>query len=198
MLPHARFRPPSSSLGADSPPTRPEGVRRAVAIGALLVLSAAVSGAQDSTAAAKPAAAPGVYTEEQSGRGNGVFSKVCLECHTQNDMSGADFRLNWNGRTVFDLFDRIRTTMPEAAPGSLTLEEYTDVTSYILKLNGLPAGSTPMPGDSTLVNIKLEIAAPPPPGLVSHFVPRRPSRAHARIAPRPSLRPDHSLLFRGF
>jgi mono/diheme cytochrome c family protein len=206
MLPNAHFRSLSPSNGADAPPVSSRSLRlalaQATACGAALLLSAAIAGAQDSTAA-KPAA-PGVYTEEQSERGNGVFGKVCLECHTRNDMAGADFRLNWNGRTLFDLFERIRTTMPDAAPGSLTREEYTDVTSYILKLNGMPAGSMPMPGDSTLSAIKLEIPAPPPSQLVLRHAPARGgSRVHARVAPvSPALqavfRPDHSLPFRGF
>jgi mono/diheme cytochrome c family protein len=174
---------------------------RALALGIGLALSASLAGAQDSTTA-RPAT-PGVYTDEQAERGNGVFTKVCVECHTRNDMSGRDFRLNWNGRTVFELFERIRTTMPDAAPGSLTREEYADVTSYFLKLNGMPAGSMPMPADSTLTAIKLEIPPPPPSQLVllHRMLRSTPSRAHARIASPAlpaSLRADHSLLFRGF
>ena len=118
--------------------------------------------AQDSATAKTPPVAAGVFTDEQAERGNGVFSRVCVECHTRKDMAGADFRLNWNGRTVFDLFDRIRTTMPESAPGSMTREEYADVTAYFLKLNGLPTGSIPLQSDSTLKNFKLEIQAPVP------------------------------------
>jgi hypothetical protein len=165
-----------------------------------LLLSASLAGAQDSTTA-KPAT-PGVFTDEQAERGNGVFSKVCVECHTRNDMSGRDFRLNWNGRTVFELFERIRTTMPDAAPGSLTREEYADVTSYFLKLNGMPAGSMPMPADSTLSAIKLEIPPPPPsePALLRRVLRPTPrvSRSHSPIASPAPLRADHSLLFRGY
>ena len=180
-----------------SPSTSRSRVGAALTVAATLLLApVATLRAQDSTAA-KPAVA-GVYTDEQATRGNGVFSKVCLECHTPNDVSGKDFRLNWNGRSLFDLFDRIRTTMPEAAPGSLTREEYTDVTAYILKLNGMPIGTTPMPGDSTLTSIKLDIPAPPPSFLlVSRAGRRSPVPAiHAPLPARP--RAAASLLFRGF
>jgi len=159
-----------------------------------MVPSAALH-AQDSSATKAPAG--GAFTDEQAERGNGVFKRVCVECHTQKDMSGADFRLNWNGRTVFDLFERIRTTMPEAAPGSLSREEYADVTSYFLKLNGMPTGSMPMPADSTLVSIKLDIPAPPP-----SFLVLRSLRSHARPSAHPPVhtlpRASHSTLFRGF
>jgi mono/diheme cytochrome c family protein len=129
-----------------------------------LALAAGLSFVSDTVRAqdATPPKPAGIYTEEQAERGNGIFSKTCVECHTRKDMSGADFRLNWNGRTVFELFERIRTTMPDAAPGSMTREEYADVTSYLLKLNGMPAGSTNMPGDSTINATKIDI--PPPPG----------------------------------
>jgi mono/diheme cytochrome c family protein len=209
MLPNAlsRLSSPYAASRARGRALTPGVALLGVALlGIALLLSASLAGAQDSTTA-KPAT-PGVFTEEQAERGNGVFSKVCVECHTRNDMSGRDFRLNWNGRTVFELFERIRTTMPDAAPGSLTREEYADVTSYFLKLNGMPAGSMPMPADSTLSAIKLEIPPPPPSGLaLLHRVQRttpRVSRTHSPIAtlspiatPAP-LRADHSLLFRGF
>lgn len=105
-----------------------------------------------------------MYSDEQAERGNGIFSRTCVECHTRKDMSNADFRVKWNGRAVFDLFDLIRTTMPEATPGSMTPAEYAEVTSYFLKLNGMPAGSMPMPADSTLRDVKIDIPATPPPG----------------------------------
>jgi len=133
--------------------------RAAVAALTVMLSLAPALRAQD-TAAAKPPGA-GAYSDEQAERGNGVFGRTCVECHTRNDMSNADFRVKWNGRTVFDLFDQIRTTMPEATPGSMTPTEYADVTAYFLKLNGMPAGGMPMPADSTLRSIKIDIPAPP-------------------------------------
>ncbi len=133
----------------------------AIAAGSVLyltVLSTAIAqraGAQHVTAAADS----GVYSAEQAARGDEVFTRVCLQCHTRKDMSSADFRLNWNGRTAFDLYDLIRSTMPDSAPGSLSRDEYADVTAYMLKLNGMRAGAVPLPFDSTLRRIKLDIPA---------------------------------------
>jgi mono/diheme cytochrome c family protein len=97
---------------------------------------------------AAPAAENAVtYTEEQAGRGAEVFSGVCVECHARKDFSDEQFRGKWRGRTAFDLFERIRSTMPESNPGSLERSSYLDVVAYIVKLNTLPAGSVAMPDD---------------------------------------------------
>ena len=46
--------------------------------------------------------------------------------------------------TVGDLYDRVRTTMPQNDPQSMTREEYADVLAFLLKNNGFPAGSQPL------------------------------------------------------
>ncbi len=115
------------------------------------------------------------YNEEQAARGDKVFSQVCINCHTRRDMSGPDFRLKWNGQTAYDLLDLVRTTMPDSAPGSLSREAYIDVTGYLMKLNGMRAGAAPLPVDSLLRHIKLEIPAAAPPSSASlPFAPRLP------------------------
>ncbi len=102
------------------------------------------------------------FSAEQATRGERAFGSYCSECHTRSDMSNADFRLKWNGRTVFDLFERIRTTMPESSPGSLSRDDYTTIVAYFLKLNGVPAGSTPLAADSSaLSRARLDIGNPP-------------------------------------
>ncbi len=91
----------------------------------------------------------GLYTEEQAGRGAAVWRAVCSECHETDDMTNADFRLEWNGKTLYELYDLIRTTMPDENPGTLSREQYLDVVAYVLKLNKLPAGPAEFTGDST-------------------------------------------------
>ena len=104
--------------------------------------------AQDST----------LYTEEQATSGAVVFGKVCAECHEKADITKADFRSKWNGRTLFELFELVRTTMPDSNPGGLTREEYAGTMAYILKANGLPAGSTAvMPDSAAMSNAKLSL-----------------------------------------
>ena len=95
----------------------------------------------------KPASA-GVYTENQAVRGDSVFQRTCLSCHTPSFHSDEQFKMNWIGRTVFDLFKLLKTTMPEDNIGGLSDDDYTRVIAYILKLNGFPAGADSLSSDS--------------------------------------------------
>jgi mono/diheme cytochrome c family protein len=90
----------------------------------------------------------GYFTEEQAERGRGAFRETCSECHYSSEFRGTRFEYEWKRRTVRDLFRTISRTMPEDAPGSLAPGQYADVVSYILQLNGLPAGSRELPADA--------------------------------------------------
>lgn len=90
----------------------------------------------------------GVYTEAQAARGQDAFAQTCAACHgtglTGNGeapaLVGGEFISNWAGLTAGELFDRIRTTMPQDNPGKLSRAQYADILSFILKSNGYPAG----------------------------------------------------------
>lgn len=100
------------------------------------------------------------YSEEQATAGQAVFTKVCAECHETKDVNGGDFRTKWNGRTVFSLFEQIRTTMPDGNPGTLSREEYAATVAYVLKLNGLQPGGAPLGTDSAaLATFTLDLPA---------------------------------------
>ncbi len=102
-----------------------------------------------------------LYTEAQATDGAAVWTKTCASCHESKDVTSADFRTKWGGRALFELYEQIRTTMPDDGPGTLTAEEYTNSVAYILKLNGLPAGETKLVADSaTMSGMKIEL--PPP------------------------------------
>ena len=116
-----------------------------LSIAALFAASAAAS-AQDA-GALKPASA-GVYKEEQAARGDTVFQRTCLSCHTPSFHADDQFRMNWIGRTVYDLFKLLKTTMPEDNIGGLSDDDYTRVIAYVLKLNGFPAGADSLSSDS--------------------------------------------------
>lgn len=90
----------------------------------------------------------GVYTLSQAKRG-ALKSGLCIECHGDGfvggpapELAGADFAAKWEGRTVGDLFDLIRLTMPDNDPGALAREEYADLVAYILAVNKFPTGAT--------------------------------------------------------
>lgn len=125
--------------------------------GAILVALPIHAQTPDSTARAT---ADSSYTEEQAGRGEQVFTRICLECHARTEMANADFRLKWGGQTTFDLYKNIVTTMPDSDPGSLPRADYEDVVAYILKLNGIPAGMAPLAADSTALS-RAKLVIPP-------------------------------------
>ena len=89
-----------------------------------------------------------MYTEEQATAGGDVFTKVCSECHEKKDMTSADFKTKWGGRPLLELYELVRTTMPDGNPGSLSRTEYANALAYVLKLNGLPAGGATIMPDS--------------------------------------------------
>ncbi len=117
------------------------------AIAAALLI--ALAGAQEATRSVWD----GVYTEEQAGRGKPLYNQHCASCHADTLMGGemspplvgGDFLSNWDGLTLGDLFERIRTTMPQNKAGKLTREVNADITAYILSVNKFPAGKTELP-----------------------------------------------------
>lgn len=126
------------------------------------LLSSSTGVAQDSAAAA-PAERPltsGVFSTMQAQRGEGVYRTSCQSCHAKNEYTGEEFTLNWVSKTVYDIFDVIRSQMPEDNPGSLDRQEYIDVVAYIFSLNAYPAGSADLPGDDDGLK-KIRIDQPP-------------------------------------
>ena len=103
-----------------------------------------------------------LYTEAQATDGATVWTNTCAGCHEAKDVTSADFRTKWVGRSLFALYEQIRTTMPDDAPGTLTAEQYLHSVAYILKLNGLPAGETKLVADSASLSA-LTFALPAPP-----------------------------------
>ena len=90
----------------------------------------------------------GVYTSEQADRGELVARQVCFACHGQRDWVTPVMIPIWSGRPILDFYDNLMFTMPYDNPASLSREQYADVLSYILELNGVPAGSTPLPANA--------------------------------------------------
>ena len=92
----------------------------------------------------------GVYTEEQAKRGAEAYQASCASCHGPDlrgcemspALAGPEFASTWDGLSLGDLFDRIRTSMPLNNPGGLTSRQYSDVLAFMLSQGGAPAGQT--------------------------------------------------------
>jgi S-disulfanyl-L-cysteine oxidoreductase SoxD len=111
----------------------------------------------------------GVFTEDQAKRGQPAYNENCSSCHGDTlsggemapALAGGDFLSNWNGLTVGDLYDRIRTTMPLNKPGKLTREMNADILAYIMRANQFPAGQTELAHQSeVLKQIRFEATKP--------------------------------------
>jgi S-disulfanyl-L-cysteine oxidoreductase SoxD len=92
---------------------------------------------------------PQTYTDSQAVRGQQWFAAMCQQCHPTQDMGSPDFKVRWGGLTALDLYTIISTTMPQEEPGSLSRRAYADIVAYLMQLNGLPPGPTPLTPDST-------------------------------------------------
>lgn len=111
----------------------------------------------------------GIYTQEQAARGAQDFSQVCASCHgaaltgsgEAPALSGGQFTGDFEGQTIGDIFDRIRTTMPQSAPGVLSRDQYADILAFLLKSNGFPAGKAALgPRSEDLRAISFEASKP--------------------------------------
>lgn len=119
-------------------------------VGALMIgLSYGVVRAQDKTVW------DGVYSDAQAKRGEAVFADKCAHCHGA-DLSGGDaptlvgseFGGNWDDLSLGDLAERIRISMPQDNPQSLTRDQVADLLAFILKSNKVPAGQADLPAST--------------------------------------------------
>jgi quinoprotein glucose dehydrogenase len=111
----------------------------------------------------------GVYTEAQARRGEAAYRLNCARCHgvalegieTAGPLTGARFTANWNGVTVGDLMERVKVSMPNDRPGTLSRPLIADVLAYVLSVNRFPAGKSELARQTELLKqIKFEATRP--------------------------------------
>lgn len=118
---------------------------------AIFFLVMVVAGQQ--AAAEAQTVSDGVFTEAQATSGKTVYDKSCAACH--NMRFYRDTLKSWNGQPLLYLWENIMGTMPNDNPGSLMLEEYTNVIAYILSENGFPAGEQTLDPDNGMDEINI-------------------------------------------
>ena len=87
------------------------------------------------------------YNKEQANQGEGLYKKLCLNCHGERlnngqfapPIVGDIFYGVWGGRPVGELFDYIKQTMPLGSATSLSDKEYLQILSYMFRVEGIPA-----------------------------------------------------------
>lgn len=103
----------------------------------------------------------GVYTEDQAKRGEPLYAEKCSSCHGPDmnggemapGLTGGEFQANWNDLTLGDLFERMRISMPQNNPGSLSRQQNADILAAMLKKGNYPAGKAELPTQTEMLNM---------------------------------------------
>ena len=139
-----------------------------IAIAMMMIIAAAGIGgsARAAQAPGKRSVMDGVYTTDQAARGRTQYKKRCVLCHLDNGqghaavpvipgesleregdaeapaVAGEPFQKKWNGRTAWELYGTMASTMPVGSPKTLSPQEYADLLAFLFELNKYPAGQS--------------------------------------------------------
>ena len=127
---------------------------------ALAMLCVAVVAAQDDAKSRKTVREP-VFTAAQTDRGKQAYEANCVTCHLEEldgsanptagargaPLVGTRFVQDFGESKVSALFNKMKRDMPSGRPGSLTDQEYLDITAYVLHKNKYPAGAAELTTD---------------------------------------------------
>jgi cytochrome c len=89
----------------------------------------------------------GVYSSNQAQSGNKIFDAQCAQCHGANlrggfgvaSLAGSGFTTLWGNKSLWSLYDKMKSTMPLDRAGTLSDQDYVDVLARILEVNHFPA-----------------------------------------------------------
>jgi mono/diheme cytochrome c family protein len=164
-------------------------VRRAMSFGILsggcalgvAVLVVSFSGAVHAGQAGVPAARgvrggvemrtarEGVYSSEQAKRGQAVYKERCSPCHGDTlggglapPLTGDEFMRTWGTQPLSDLANKIRNTMPQDKPATLTAQQSADIVAYLLQAGKFPAGRAELGADEAALKQITFLTAPAP------------------------------------
>jgi alcohol dehydrogenase (cytochrome c) len=95
------------------------------------------------------------YTRQQAEAGRATYASYCANCHGPHlsdgpqgaPLKGPAFMKKYGDRSVLDLFQIARTTMPVANPGSLDAATYASLVAFLLQENAIVAGPSELPSD---------------------------------------------------
>ena len=110
-----------------------------------------------------------VYSLPQAKRGEPLYLQYCAACHAGDltggeiapALTGGDFTSTWNELTLGDLFERIRISMPQGDPTSLSRAQKADILAYVLFRGSYPDGETELPSQTEVLRTISFLAAKP-------------------------------------
>jgi cytochrome c len=103
----------------------------------------------------------GVYTEAQANRGEALYKEQCLRCHGATlqgngegalPLTGATFGSTWNGVTLGAMMERVRLSMPQDKPGTMSRQQIADLLAFVLRSNKFPAGDAELSKQIDILN----------------------------------------------
>ncbi len=119
----------------------------------------------------------GVFTKPQVEAGSALYSTNCAACHGKdlrgteggNPLMGDRFVDRWKEKSLGELFDLTKATMPKNNPQSLDDAAYASLLAFILDANAFPSGSVAL---STNKDELQNILLGTPPRVSLGFVPK--------------------------
>ena len=91
-----------------------------------------------------------IYSKEQAKSGEELYKTICLICHDKKYFRPV-FKA-WRGQSLGTFFLVMNASMPESNPGSLHIEEYTDILAYMLSLSRYSAGENRLSSSTEYLN----------------------------------------------
>jgi|HubBroStandDraft_6_1064221.scaffolds.fasta_scaffold822524_2 hypothetical protein len=95
----------------------------------------------------------GIYTEDQAAAGQMIYASGCSVCHGKQlegvpdegnpALAAASFMIEWDGQTMADLVRHIHAA-PNDQPGDIDPLTGVQLAAFILDMNGVPPGKTPL------------------------------------------------------
>jgi len=93
------------------------------------------------------------FTVAQATMGKDAYAQHCSSCHGTTfeggemapPLAGGTFNANWNGLSLGDLAERIRISMPQNNPNSLSRQQYVDILAAMLGGGEFPQGNAELP-----------------------------------------------------
>ena len=134
-------------------------MQRTLLSGSIALLLFAPAAATRAQAPAPATVWAGVYTTEQAERGKAAYEANCSSCHgpylegfrttgSAKALAREPFMDRWDGGTLDELYDFIRTNMPKNVPDKVSDDVKLDILAYILQANEFPAGSSKVTASS--------------------------------------------------
>ena len=147
----------------------------------------------------------GVYTEAQATRGQAIYKDRCTSCHGDGlagrsgpPLTGDAFVTAWSKEPLLELASKVRNTMPQTDPGTLSWQQTADLIAYILQAGKFPSGRTELRGDEQALK---EITWPasggsqPKPAPAAAQAPSFPPAGNLAQVMRGILFPSSNIIF---